>query len=91
MHKGNKLVPGGEFWAVDSDMKVLGSCEAEHTIHISAEEEASVPPAELRRLVGASSAGAAAVKVAAPMPAQATAGVLWRVILSQLHTSVAFM
>jgi hypothetical protein len=64
-------VPGGDFWAVDSDMKVLGSCEAPHTIHVPCEEDASLPAAELRRLAG----GPAPPAPAGPPPPAATAGV----------------
>lgn len=73
--KGNNLVPGGDFWAIDSDMKVLGSCEAQHTIQITAEEDAAIPPAELRRLAGDAAGGG---KLPATMPAAATAGGRWR-------------
>lgn len=69
---GNNLVPGGDFWAIDSDMKVLGSCEAQHTIQITGEDEASIPLLELRRLAGDSLAGATRAQGA--MPAAATAG-----------------
>jgi hypothetical protein len=52
-------------------MKVLGSCEAQHTIQITAEDDAAIPPAELRRLAGDAAGGG---KLPATMPAAATAG-----------------
>lgn len=65
-------MPHGDFWAIDSDIKVLGSCEAQHTIQITGEEEASIPLLELKRLAGDAMGSAARAQGA--MPAAATAG-----------------
>ncbi|GBF92940.1 hypothetical protein Rsub_05776 [Raphidocelis subcapitata] len=70
---GNNLVPGGEFWAVDTDVKLLASCEAPHTIQVPAEDDAALAAADLRRLAGPAAAPAVAGAAAAGAPA--TAGV----------------
>jgi hypothetical protein len=72
--KANGVVPGGEFWAIDTDLKALAACEAPHTVHIPPDDDdAPLPPAELRRISGG---GAAPVPKVAPgaMPTSASAG-----------------
>ncbi len=49
---GHNLIAGASFWAIDSDYKVLSSCEAQHTIQVAADDEATLAPADLRRLAG---------------------------------------
>ena len=67
---------GAEFWAIDTDAKVLAASSAPNALQLASEDDAALAPADLRRIAGGGGAAAAAAGGANAPPA-ATEGAVF--------------